>query len=150
MKIVYTNGKNSDFIELCELLDDNLNEIMGEEKQREQYVQYNTLEDINDVILIYNDKDPVACASFKFYDEHTAEVKRVFVCKAHRGKGIAKHLMGVLEKRAKDKGYSKLILETGAPLVEAMVLYKKLEYKIIKNYGQYKEMQDSICMEKYI
>jgi GNAT superfamily N-acetyltransferase len=150
MKIVYTNGKNSDFIELCKMLDDNLNEIVGGEKQREQYVQYNTLEDINDVILIYDDKGPVACASFKFYDEHTAEVKRVFVCKAHRGKGIAKQLMGVLEKRAKDKGYSRLILETGSPLVEAMALYKKTGYQITENYGQYKDMKDSICMQKYI
>jgi GNAT superfamily N-acetyltransferase len=150
MKIVYTNGKNSDFIELCKMLDDNLNEIVGGEKQREQYVQYNTLEDINDVILIYNDEDPVACASFKFYDKYTAEVKRVFVRKEHRGKDIAKKLMIILEKRAKDKGYLKLILETGAPLVEAIALYRKLEYEITENYGQYKDMKDSICMEKYI
>ncbi len=150
MKIVYTDGKNVSFIELCEMLDDNLNEIVGGEKQREQYIQYNTLEDIDDVVLIYDDEVPVACASFKFYDEYTAEVKRVFVRKEYRGKGISKQLMSELEKRAKNKGFLKLILETGAPLIEAMALYKKMNYKVIENFGQYKDMQDSICMQKYI
>ena len=150
MKIVYADGKNMDFVGLCKMLDDNLNEIVGGEKQRKQYVQYNTLEDIDDVLLTYDDEVPVACASFKFYDEYTAEVKRVFVRKEYRGKGIAKQLMSILEKRAEDKGFSRLILETGAPLIEAMALYKKIGYKIIENYGQYKDMQESICMQKYI
>lgn len=150
MKIVYTDGKNKDFIELCRLLDDNLDEIVGGKKQREQYAQYNTLEDINDVILIYNDEIAVGCSSFKFYDEGIAEVKRVFVRKEYRGKGISKQLMSCLEERAKSKGFSTLILETGAPLVEAMGLYTSIGYEIIENYGQYKYMKESICMQKNI
>ncbi|MCX7709926.1 MAG: GNAT family N-acetyltransferase [Clostridia bacterium] len=150
MEIVYTDGTNKDFIALCQMLDANLNEIVGGEKQRKQYAQYNTLKDIHDAILIYIDEMPVACASFKFYDEHAAEVKRVFVRKEYRGKGISKQLMRVLEERARNKGYSKLILETGSLLVEAIGLYNKLGYKVIENYGQYKEMKESICMEKKI
>lgn len=150
MKIAHVDGKDRDFVELCKMLDDSLNEVIGGEKQREQYVQYNSLEDIHDVILIYIDDIPVACASFKFYDEGVAEVKRVFVRKEHRGKGISKLLMSTLEERARNKGFSKLILETGAPLVEAMGLYRNIGYKIIDNYGQYKCMKDSICMQKEI
>ncbi len=97
VEIVYTDGKNKDFIELCRLLDENLDEIVGGEKQRKQYAQYNALEDINDVVLFYNDKTAVGCASFKFYDEGIAEVKRVFVRKEYRGKGISKQLMSCLE-----------------------------------------------------
>nr|WP_319490009.1 hypothetical protein [uncultured Caproiciproducens sp.] len=52
----YTNGANKDFILLCKMLDDNLNEIVGGEKQRRQYTQYNTLENIKDVVLIYDGK----------------------------------------------------------------------------------------------
>ncbi|MDF2613960.1 MAG: family N-acetyltransferase [Clostridia bacterium] len=150
MEIVYTDGTDRDFVELCKMLDDNLNEIVGGEKQREQYIQYNTLADIHDVILIYHDKVPVACASFKFYDEDTAEIKRVFVRREYRGKGISKQLMSILEKRAKDKGFSKLILETGSPLIEAIALYRKMNYEVTENYGQYKDMQESICMQKSI
>ncbi len=150
MKIVYTDGKNQDFIELCRLLDDNLDEMAGGKEQRKQYVQYNTLEDIKDVVLFYDDKIAVSCGSFKFYDEGIAEIKRVFVRKEYRGKGISKQLMGCLEERAKSKGFHTMILETGAPLVEAMGLYNKLGYKVIDNYGQYRCMKDSICMKKVI
>lgn len=150
MKIVYTNGCDKDFIDLCQLLDDNLNEIVGGEQQRQQYVQYNLLHDIHDVFIAYLDYVPVGCASFKQYDYDTAEVKRVFVRKEQRGKGISKLLMSELENLAKQKGYTKLILETGAPLVEAHALYKKLGFQMIDNYGQYKDMKGSICMQKEI
>lgn len=150
MRIVHTDGQDIDFIELCRLLDDYLNNIVGGEKQRSQYVQYNTLDDIHDVILIYDNNIPVACASFKAYDQYIAEVKRVFVRKEYRGQGLSKQIMSTLEERAKAKGFSKLILETGVPLIEAMSLYYKIGYKRIENYGQYKDMKDSICMEKMI
>lgn len=148
MEIIYTDGKNKDFIHLCELLDDNLNEIVGGEKQRSQYVQYNTLTHIHDVFLVYDNEYPIACASFKHYDDEIAEVKRVFVRKEYRGKGISKQLLTSLEKKAKDKGYQSLILETGNMLKEANQLYLKLGYEIIDNYGQYKDMKDSVCMKK--
>lgn len=57
-------------------------------------------------------------------------------------------LMEQLENAARKKGYRYLILESGEPLVAAMALYKKIGYKIIPNYGQYKDMPDSICMKK--
>ena len=33
-------------------------------------------------------------------------------------------------------------------LVVAMALYKKIVYKVISNYGPYKDMPDSVCMKK--
>ncbi len=148
MKFIYTDGCNQDFIELCHLLDNYLNEIAGGEKNRSHYIQYNTLEDIHDVVLVYNDNLPVGCASFKFYENGVAEIKRVFIKKEFRGKGISKQLMYLLEKRAIEKGFYRLILESGAPLVEAMGLYNQLGYFIIENYGQYKSLEESICMQK--
>lgn len=44
--------------------------------------------------------------------------------------------------------YRYLILESGEPLVAAMALYRQIGYKVIPNYGQYKDMPDSICMKK--
>lgn len=150
MKLIYTNGENEDFINLCQMLDDYLNEIVGGEKQRSQYVRYNKLDDIHDVILIYEDELPIACASFKFYEEGVAELKRVYVHKAYRGRGLSLILMGKLEEKAKEQGFHTLILETGKLLVEAGGLYKKIGYKIIDNYGQYKNMSDSVCMCKML
>lgn len=150
MRIIHTDGKDIDFIKLCRLLDDYLNNIVGGEKQRSQYIQYNTLDDIHDVILIYDNMIPVACASFKAYDQFIAEVKRVFVREEYRGQGLSKQLMSNLEEKARTKGFTKLILETGVPLIEATGLYNKIGYKRIENYGQYRDMKDSLCMEKII
>lgn len=149
VKFIYTDGRNQDFINLCKLLDEYLNEIAGGEENRKQYISYNALDNIHDVILAHDDdNEPIGCASFKRYDEKTAEVKRVFVKKEYRRKGISKTLMILLEKRAREKGFSTLLLETGAPLVEAIALYHSLGYLIIANYGQYKDLRGSVCMQK--
>ncbi len=96
MKFKYTDGCDQDFIKLCRLLDDYLNEIVGGEGNRKQYFQYNTLEDIHDVVIAYDsDNNPVGCAGFKFYETDTAEVKRVFIKKEYRGYGISKKLMSL-------------------------------------------------------
>lgn len=150
MNFIYTDGCNQDFVKLCHLLDDYLNEITGGEENRKQYIKYNTLEDIHDVVLAYDNTNPVGCASFKLYENKVAEVKRVFVKKEYRGKGISKKLMGLLEKRATEKGFYKLLLETGAPLVESFNLYNSLDYLVIDNYGQYKNLKESICMQKVV
>ncbi len=148
MNVVYTDGENKDFVLLCQQLDDNLNEIVGGEKQRKEYHQYNKLDQIHDVFLVYDMELPVGCASFKFYEEGVAEVKRVFVRNDYRGQGLSKLLMEQVENKAKEKGYQRLILETGKPLTAALGLYSSLGYKIIENYGQYKNMPLSICMSK--
>ncbi len=150
MNFIVANGSNEDFVMLCGMLDDNLNELVGGEKQRAQYNRFNTLEKIHDVILLYDDKKPIGCAAFRHYDEGIAEMKRVFLHKEYRGNGYAGELIGRLEELAKTKGYQSIILETGKPLLAAIGLYSKLGYQIIENYGQYKDMPLSVCMKKRI
>lgn len=148
MNMIYTDGNNKDFNLLCGMLDDYLNEIVGGKKQRENYNQYNTLENIHDVVLLYDNDTPIACASYKHYDEGIAEMKRVFLKKEYRGRGLSKDLIRQLEANAKEKGYHTLILETGLPLNEACHLYQSMGYQRIANYGPYCCMKDSICMSK--
>ncbi len=148
MKFVYTDGANTDFIELCHDLDDFLNEIVGGEENRSEYIPYNQLDDIHNVIVVYDNDIPIGCAAFKEYDAECAEVKRVFIKADYRGRGISKKLMELLEESAREQSYHYLILESGEPLVAAMSLYRKIGYKVILNYGQYEDMPDSICMRK--
>ena len=148
MRFEYTDGCNKDFIELCHGLDDFLNELVGGEENRAEYIQYNRLEDIHDVVIAYDDDVPIGSASFKKYDDENAEVKRVFVKKEYRGQGISYELMKRLEERARKKGFKYFILESGDPLVAAMALYRKIGYKVIPNYGQYANMEESVCMKK--
>ncbi len=78
MRFIYTDGNNHDFIELCHDLDNFLNELVGGEKNRAEYIPYNRLDDIHDVIVAYDNDIPVGCVSLKKYDDKSAEVKRVF------------------------------------------------------------------------
>ena len=78
MHFKYTDGKDQDFIELCHGLDDFLNELVGGEENRADYIPYNQLDDMHDVIVAYDGNIPVGCASFKRYDEECAEVKQAY------------------------------------------------------------------------
>ena len=61
MEIIYTNGKDKRFIELCHQLDEYLQVIIGIEKQKEQFDKHNTLDDIHYVILIINHCNAIGC-----------------------------------------------------------------------------------------
>lgn len=148
MTIKYTDGSDRDFTMLCRNLDAYLNNIVGGEENRAQYISYNLLDDIQDAFVMYDRDRPVGCAGFKRYDDKCAEVKRVFLSEEYRGRGLSGKLMEFLEQTAREKGYAYLILESGEILVEAMSLYRKIGYEVIPNYGQYKDMPESVCMKK--
>lgn len=93
MRYEFTDGCNKDFVDLCHDLDDFLNKLVGGEENRSEYVQYNTLVDIHDVVVAYDDEKAIGSASFKKYDDECAEVKRVFIKEGYRGKGISKTIM---------------------------------------------------------
>ena len=150
MDLVWVDGTNKEFVELCGLLDENLDELVGGAKQRTQYHAYNVRSDIHDVALIRDDGHAVGCASFKRFDASSAEVKRVFVRKDQRGRGLSRRLMLAIEERAMSQGFATLVLETGRPLEAATHLYESLGYRVIPNYGPYKDMPGSICMEKQL
>lgn len=143
-----TDGEDMDFARLCVRLDQSLDELVGAKFQRSVYDQYNKRDSIHDVIVVYQQGTPIACGSFKRYDEDHAELKRIYVEPECRGMGLGTELVRRLEARAKKKGYKWCILETGEPLQAAMHTYRKLGYQVIENYGQYVDMPASICMER--
>ena len=105
MRFEYTDGCNSDFILLCHKLDEFLSQIVGGEENRIEYVRYNKSDDTYEVIVVYDNDIPVGCVSFKKYSDECAEIKRVFIRKEYRGRGISNKLMELIETNAKNKGY---------------------------------------------
>jgi predicted GNAT family acetyltransferase len=87
IELLKTDTENPDFILLAKLLDRDLEERNGE--LQKQYAQHNKVDRI-DAVVIYHDQIPVACGALKKTDELTAEIKRVFVKKEHRGQGCQK------------------------------------------------------------
>jgi putative acetyltransferase len=146
IEITKTNSSNKDFKTLITQLDSELRERYGE--LQNEYDQYNIIEFNENVLIAYEDKTAVACGCFKEFDADTVEIKRMFVRKDYRGKGISRHILNELEACASEKGYNKAILETGIKQMEAIGLYLKNGYKKIENYGQYTGLPVSVCFSK--
>jgi len=144
--VIKTNSDNSDFIELVKLLDAELAERDGADHPF--YAQFNKIDKIKYVVVAYENDKPVSCGAIKEYTPDTMEVKRMYTLPESRGKGIATKVLMELEKWAKELGYVKCILETGKKQPEAIALYKKNGYKLIPNYGQYAEVENSVCFDK--
>ena len=146
VKIKRTNSSDVDFQRLTEQLDSELwNEL---KEDQATYDQYNKVPGLNTVIVIYDNEHPVAIGCFKKYSDDTVEIKRMFVIKEYRGKGLAKLVLGELEKWAHDSGFRRAILETSIHFEAARSLYTNAGYTIIKNYDQYKGLDESVCMKK--
>lgn len=143
-----TDSENTDFVELVKQLDQYLKVVDGDD--HEFYNQYNGIEVLKNVVVYYLDNKPLGCGAFKEYQSSSVELKRMFVLPECRGKGIGSQVLEELEKWAAELGYNKTILETGKRQVEAVALYEKQNYQRIPNYGQYAEMENSVCFEKVI
>ena len=65
-----------------------------------------------------------------------------------RNKGYATLVLNELEKWTSELAYGKCILETGKKQPEAISLYKKNGYRQITNYGQYANIENSVCFQK--
>ena len=148
MDLIRTNSENLDFIKLVKLLDLGLQKTDGDEYSF--YAQFNKLDSIKHVVIVYENKIPVGCGAIKQFDEKTMEIKRMFTSPNYRGKGIASLILGELEKWATELSFYKCILETGVKQPDAIGLYYKNGYKLISNYGQYKGAINSKCFEKVI
>ena len=145
---IRTNSDNADFLPLVALLDKGLRITDGDDFVF--FTQFNKLDAIKNVVLVYENDEAVGCGAIKKYDDHTAEIKRMFVREEFRGKGVAKEVLAELERWAKELGFEQCILETGNMLTNAIKLYETSGYERTSNYGQYIGVPISVCMKKKI
>jgi N-acetylglutamate synthase-like GNAT family acetyltransferase len=75
------------------------------------------------------DNKIVAMGALKRVSEDVAEIKRMRVHPDNQGKGFGQHLLTLLEQKAKELGYKKIILDTTIKQIPAQNLYIKNGYK---------------------
>jgi GNAT superfamily N-acetyltransferase len=148
INIIRTDSGNQDFIQLVKYLDVYLTEKDGDDHSF--YDQFNKIDKLKYVVVVYHDSHPIGCGAIKEYAPDIMEIKRMYTTPESRGKGIATTILRELETWATELSYKKCILETGKSQTEAVGLYKKNGYTIIPNYGQYAEVENSVCFEKEI
>jgi len=79
-------------------------------------------------VVLYDDGAPVGCGGLRPIDSRTAEIKRMFVTAAARGRGHGRTLLTDLERRAREAGYERVRLYTTEVLGEARALYDEAGY----------------------
>jgi GNAT superfamily N-acetyltransferase len=92
--------------------------------------------------------DVVACGATRHVEAGVAEIKRMYVRPAARGRGFSKQILRALEDAARTAGVRRLILETGDRQPEAVSLYQSAGFTATPPYGEFKSNPRSRCFEK--
>lgn len=147
-QFIRTDSDNLDFQNLVALLDADL--AKRDVDEHAFYAQFNKIAGIRNAIVCYVDDKAIGCGAFREYEESKAEIKRMFVLPEYRGHGIALKILNELELWAAELNYKEYILETGKKQPEAIRLYQKAGYSTIPAYGQYLNVENSVCMMKTV
>jgi putative acetyltransferase len=114
-------------------------------------------------LVAFVDGEPVACGAIQPMTDGSgpareadragsvapvAEVKRMYVRPAWRGRGVGRRLLAALESLAADRGRLVVRLETGTRQPDAIALYRAAGYRPIPAYGDYVDNPFSVCFEK--
>jgi GNAT superfamily N-acetyltransferase len=94
------------------------------------------------------DGEAVACGGIARYDEATAEIRRMYVVTAARGRGLSRLVLEALEEEARSLGYAFVRLETGNLQAAAIALYVSAGFGPIERYGPFANDPRSVCFEK--
>ncbi|NEQ49352.1 MAG: GNAT family N-acetyltransferase [Leptolyngbya sp. SIO3F4] len=74
------------------------------------------------------------CVGLRKLDDHSCEMKRLFVPTQFHGQGIGRALVETLLQNARTLGYKSIRLDTGIHQTVAQTLYQSLGFKIIQPY----------------
>lgn len=101
-------------------------------------------------LLLLRDGAAIAGGAFKRYDEHTAEMKRVWTHVDLRRQGLARRVLVELEAQAARQGYSRIYLTTGFRQPEAATLYLRSGYTALFDTAIDPEIHGKLPFEKDI
>jgi ribosomal protein S18 acetylase RimI-like enzyme len=86
------------------------------------------------LLLATRDGQAAGCVALRRFDERSGEVKRLWVRPAFRTGGLGRRLASQVIAAAREAGYQRLVLDTLAPMGEAIALYRSLGFAEIPAY----------------
>ncbi|MBT2692755.1 GNAT family N-acetyltransferase [Bacillus sp. ISL-55] len=97
---------------------------------------------------VWNEGQLMGCGALKELDSHHGELKSMRTASAHLRKGVAQAMLEHIIKEGRDRGYSRLSLETGSmeAFLPARKLYEKYRFVYCSPFGDYIEDQNSVFM----
>jgi len=100
------------------------------------------------LIAFDDDGTAVGCGVLRDVGDGVGELKRMYVVPACRGRGTSRLVLRELERRAREAGQERLVLESGLRQPEAIGLYRSAGYTQIPNFGIYADEPESVCFGK--
>lgn len=79
-------------------------------------------------------KDSLGCGGLRRFADGVAEMKRLYVVPAGRGRGIGAALARRIVEEARRLGYGRLVLDTLPDMRAAQALYRSLGFREIPSY----------------
>ncbi|GAB2889169.1 GNAT family N-acetyltransferase [Streptomyces mayteni] len=110
-------------------------------------------------LIAYDDAGrPIATGAWRAQDkggegyaDGDAEIKRMFVIREARGRGLSRIILARLEDDARAAGRVRMVLETGTEQPEAIALYRSSGYEPVpdaEKFGLYRGSEASRCFTK--
>ena len=89
----------------------------------------------------------MGCAGLRAWGEGAGELKRMFILKEHRSRGLGGKLLTTAIEMARSKGFTRLLLDTQKHLKAANHLYQKQGFKDTMNYNLNPRASRFMCLE---
>jgi putative acetyltransferase len=109
-----------------------------------------TAADVAVWVVAREDGRALGCGALRSLGESVAEIKRMYVRREARGRGIGAAVLDRLEQEAVERGFRVVRLETGPLQPEAVHLYERAGYREIPCFGTYAGGAASRCFERRI
>jgi putative acetyltransferase len=87
-------------------------------------------------LLARDGGDVVGCAGLRPFDDTAAELRRLYVRPAHRGRHLGRAIAGALVDTAQQLGYRRVYLDTIEHMTAARALYASLGFVEVPPYYQ--------------
>lgn len=142
MKILSMNITDRDVLNLFSQHDDFMIDFLGDDKWC--YTRYSEKENIGRVWVAYDDNLPIGCVAYREKDTGVTEVKRLFIKKEYRGKGISRELLKTVQEYAEEQGCHALFLDTRITLEPAVSIYRDFGFRIVFQQGLYIQMEKRV------
>jgi GNAT superfamily N-acetyltransferase len=97
--------------------------------------------------VLYVGGQAVGCGAIRPFGD-AAELKRIFVRRPWRGRGLSRRILAHLEDEAARAGFRRALLETGPLQREAIGLYRATGWSPIEKFGEYEADPLSLCFGK--
>ncbi len=90
----------------------------------------------------------IGCGALREISEDHGEVKSMRTIDEYQRKGVGRHLLNFIIREAKERGYTRLSLETGSQTAfePARSMYEHFGFKYSGPFAEYKENPSSVFM----